>query len=150
MRKTFLFFLLISFLIFIQCDIDGCQAANSEDSTKCDTCKTGYLITLAKTCIKGCATADTAAGSAKCATCTTEANISTDKLSCIANCKETGDNSGLCKTCKDGYTLSSDKTTCTKASGSDKESESGDEKGEDDNGFGLRFSLVILALVFLF
>ena len=120
MRKILSIFLLISFLIFNQCAINGCQTETGSGND------------------------------ASCTTCTTEANISTDQLSCIANCKETGDNSELCKTCKDGYTLSTDKTACTKDSGSGNKSGNGDENGEDDSGFGLRFSLVILTLFFLF
>ena len=137
MKKTLSILILISFLIFTQCAIDGC---GTESDNKCTACNEGYKITLAGTCIKGCKTADTAANSAKCSECDTAANLSTDKLSCIANCKETGDNSGLCKTCADGYTLSTDKTTCTSSGGN----------GNNNSGFGLHYSLIILALLLLF
>ena len=149
MKKTLSILILISFLIFTQCAIDGC---GTEASNKCTACNEGYKLTLAGTCIKGCKTADDAEGSAKCSVCDTAANLSTDKLSCIANCKVTGDNSGLCKTCADGYTLSTDQKTCTKGtSGNNGGSEGdGDGDGDDDSGFGLHYSLIILALIFLF
>ena len=121
-------------------DKSGCvHGCKTEDTGKCGTCTSGYLITLAKTCIKGCKTADDAAGSAKCKTCTTEANLSTDGLSCIANCKTTGHNSEVCSECKDGYTLSTDKASC-------------EAKKEDDksSSFGLYTSLLMFALGLLF
>ncbi len=155
MKKTLSILILISFLIFTQCAIDGCEAEGSgNDAGKCTTCSSGYLITTAKTsCIKGCKTADATENSVKCSECTTKDNISTDQLSCIANCKETGANSGVCKTCADGYTLSSDKTTCTKGTSGNnggKGGNEGDGDGDDDSGFGLHYSLIILALIFLF
>ena len=83
----------------------------------------------------------------KYATCTIEANISTDKLSCINNCNEAGDNTGLCKTCKDEYTLSNDKITCIKASGSDNEWGSGSDNG---SGSGDMVKMIVdLDYVFL-
>ena len=117
--------------------IHGC---GTEGSNVCTACSTGYKLTLAGTCIKGCDTADTTASSAKCSKCTTEANISTDGLSCIANCKTTGHNSEVCSECKDGYTLSTDKASCTET------------KKEDDktSSFGLYTSSLIFALGLLF
>jgi len=114
----------------------GCK---TETSGECTACNDGYKLTLAKTCIKGCDTADTTASSAKCSKCTTEANISTDGLSCIANCKTTGHNSEVCSECKDGYTLSTDKASC-------------EAKKEDDktSSFGLYTSSLIFALGLLF
>ena len=150
MKKTLSILILISFLIFTQCAIDGCQ---TEGTGVCTTCKEGYLITKAATsCIKGCKTADDTANSVKCSVCETAANLSTDQLSCIANCDVTGDNSGVCKTCKDGYTLSTDKTTCTKGTSGNNGGSEGDGEGDgdDDSGFGLHYSLIILALIFLF
>lgn len=130
----------------IQTNALGCiHGCGEEETNACKTCSSGYLITLAKTCIKGCKTADDASGSAKCKTCTTEANLSTDGLSCIANCKTTGHNSEVCSECKDGYTLSTDKASCT-------ETTKEDDKKDDDNSssFGLYSSLLIFALVLLF
>ena len=127
-------------------DKSGClHGCTTEDTGKCGTCSSGYLITLAKTCIKGCKTADDTASSAKCKTCTTEANLSTDGLSCIANCKTTGHNSEVCSECKDGYTLSTDKASCT-------ETKKEDDKKDDDksSSFGLYSSLLIFALGLLF
>lgn len=121
-------------------DKSGClHGCTTEDTGKCGACTSGYLITLAKTCIKGCKTADDTASSAKCKTCTTEANLSTDGLSCIANCKTTGHNSEVCSECKDGYTLSTDKASC-------------EAKKEDDksSSFGLYTSLLMFALGLLF
>ena len=121
-------------------DKSGCvHGCTTEDTGKCGTCTSGYLITLAKTCIKGCKTADDTASSAKCKACTTEANLSTDGLSCIANCKTTGHNSEVCSECKDGYTLSTDKASC-------------EAKKEDDksSSFGLYTSLLMFALGLLF
>jgi hypothetical protein len=112
----------------------GCK---TETSGECTACNDGYKLTLAKTCIKGCDTADTTASSAKCSKCTTEANISTDGLSCIANCKTTGHNSEVCSECKDGYTLSSDKASCT-------------VETKKDGSFGLRGGLLIFVFLFLF
>ena len=68
------------------------------------------------------------------------ANLSTDGLSCIANCKTTGHNSEVCSECKDGYTLSTDKASCTET------------KKEDDktSSFGLYTSSLIFALGLLF
>ena len=122
--------------------IHGC---GTEENNACKTCSNGYLITTAKTCIKGCDTADSTADSKKCSKCTTEANLSTDGLSCIANCKTTGHNSEVCSECKDGYTLSTDKTSCT-------ETKKEDDKKEDDktSSFGLYTSSLIFALGFLF
>ena len=121
--------------------LHGCTTEDTNTAGKCGTCTSGYLITLAKTCIKGCKTADDTASSAKCKACTTEANLSTDGLSCIANCKTTGHNSEVCSECKDGYTLSTDKASCT-----------AEVKKEDDksNSFGLYSSLLIFALLLLF
>jgi hypothetical protein len=56
-----------------------------EAAGTCAICFEGYLIITAKTCIKGCATADDASNSKKCKTCTTAANLNTDGLSCIDN-----------------------------------------------------------------
>ena len=119
--------------------LHGCTTEDTNTAGKCGTCTSGYLITLAKTCIKGCKTADDTASSAKCKTCTTEANLSTDGLSCIANCKTTGHNSEVCSECKDGYTLSTDKASC-------------EAKKEDDksSSFGLYTSLLMFALGLLF
>ena len=128
-------------------DKSGClHGCTTEDTGKCGTCSSGYLITLAKTCIKGCKTADDTASSAKCKTCTTEANLSTDGLSCIANCKTTGHNSEVCSECASGYTLSTDKTSCTA------ETKKEDDTKEDDksSSFGLYTSLLIFALLLLF
>ena len=126
----------------------GCETEGTGDDVgTCATCSSGYLITGAKTCIKGCKTAeDNPATSAKCKTCTTEANLSTDGLSCIANCKTTGHNSEVCSECKDGYTLSTDKASCTA------EAKKDDDKKDDDksSSFGLYSSLLIFALVLLF
>ena len=116
--------------------LHGCTTEDTNTAGKCGTCTSGYLITLAKTCIKGCQTADDAAGSAKCKKCTTEANLSTDGLSCIANCKTTGHNSEVCSECKDGYTLSTDKASCTET--------------KKDGSFGLRGGLLIFVFLFLF
>lgn len=121
-------------------DKSGClHGCTTEDTGKCGACSSGYLITLAKTCIKGCKTADDTASSAKCKTCTTEANLSTDGLSCIANCKTTGHNSEVCSECKDGYTLSTDKASCEVKKDDDKSS-----------SFGLYTSLLMFALGLLF
>lgn len=158
MKKTLSILILISFLIFTQCAIDGCaEEGTGNDAGKCTTCSSGYLKSKAATsCIKGCKTADeSTADSVKCAECTTKDNISTDKLSCIANCQETGTNSGVCKTCADGYTLSTDQKTCTKGTsgnngGNGGSEGDGDGDGDDDSGFGLHYSLIILALIFLF
>lgn len=119
----------------------GCGTEGTlEAAGTCATCSEGYVITTAKTCIKGCATADDASNSKKCKTCTTAANLSTDALSCIANCKTTGINSEVCAECETDYTLSSDKTSCTK-----------ENKNDDKNGsFGLHNSLLIFAFAFLF
>ena len=119
----------------------------STTTGKCGTCNTGYLITGAGTCIKGCKTAeDNPATSAKCKACTTEANLSTDGLSCVANCKTTGHNSEVCSECASGYTLSTDKASCTA------EAKKEDDKKEDDksSSFGLYTSLLIFALLLLF
>ncbi len=72
--------------------------------------------------------------------------ISTDGLSCIANCKTTGINSVVCSECASGYTLSTDKTSCTA------EAKKEDDKKEDDksSSFGLYNSLLIFALLLLF
>ena len=130
----------------IQTDALGCiHGCGTEGSNVCTACSSGYLKTAAGTCIKGCETADTASGSKKCSKCTTEANLSTDGLSCIANCKTTGHNSEVCSECKDGYTLSTDKASCT-------ETTKEDDKKDDDksSSFGLYTSLLIFALVLLF
>ena len=127
--------------------LHGCKTEGGTGAEgTCAECNTGYLITLAKTCIKGCKTADDTASSAKCKTCTTEANLSTDGLSCIANCKTTGHNSEVCSECASGYTLSTDKTSCTA------ETKKEDDTKEDDksSSFGLYSSLLIFALVLLF
>ena len=123
------------------CETEGTEAA----AGTCTACSSGYKLTLAKTCIKGCDTVDDAASSAKCKTCTTAANLSTDGLSCIANCKTTGHNSEVCSECKDGYTLSTDKASCT-------ETKKEDDKKDDEksSSFGLYSSLLIFALVLLF
>ena len=128
----------------------GCKTEDSTTKGKCATCNEGFLKAAdgsacfygcetehttpgtCGTCIKGCETADTAATSAKCSKCTTEANLSTDGLSCIANCKTTGHNSEVCSECKDGYTLSSDKASCTET--------------KNDGSFGLRGGLLIFIL----
>ena len=172
MKKIFVIFIVFSLFISSLCDVEGCsntgatctackdgylltaagtgclygcQTEDTNTAGKCGTCTSGYLITLAKTCIKGCQTADDAAGSAKCKKCTTEANLSTDGLSCIANCKTTGHNSEVCSECKDGYTLSTDKASCT-------ETKKEDDKKEDDksSSFGLYTSSLIFALGLLF
>lgn len=126
--------------------LHGCTTEHNTAAGTCDTCSSGYLKTAAGTCIKGCETADTASGSKKCSKCTTEANISTDGLSCIANCKTTGHNSEVCSECKDGYTLSTDKASCTA------EAKKDDDTKDDDksSSFGLYSSLLIFALVLLF
>ena len=131
----------------IRTDKTGClYGCKTEASNACTACNEGYKITLAGTCIKGCDTADDASGSAKCKTCTTAANLSTDGLSCIANCKTTGHNSEVCSECATGYTLSTDKTSCTA------ETKKEDDTKEDDksSSFGLYTSLLIFALLLLF
>ena len=125
----------------IQTNALGCiHGCGTESDNACTACNDGYKLTLAGTCIKGCETADTTAKSAKCSKCTTEANLSTDGLSCIANCKTTGHNSEVCSECKDGYTLSTDKASCTET------------KKEDDKTSSCRLytSLLIFALGLLF
>ena len=126
----------------IRTDKKGClYGCKTEASNACTACNDGYKITEAGTCIKGCKTVDdTTETSAKCKTCTTEANISTDGLSCIANCKTTGHNSEVCSECKDGYTLSTDKASCTETKKDDDKSSS----------FGLYTSLLIFVLGLLF
>ena len=126
----------------IRTDKTGClYGCKTEDNNACTACNNGYKITEAGTCIKGCDTADTATGSAKCSKCTTEANLSTDGLSCIANCKTTGHNSEVCSECASGYTLSTDKASCT-----------AEVKKEDDKSSSYRLysSLLIFALLLLF
>ena len=129
--------------------LHGCQ---TETTGKCGTCNTGYLITGAGTCIKGCKTAeDNPATSAKCKACTTEANLSTDGLSCIANCKTTGHNSEVCSECATGYTLSTDKTSCTAETKKEDDTKEDDTKEDDkSSSFGLYSSLLIFALALLF
>ena len=126
--------------------LHGCKTEDTGTAGTCEVCNTGYKVTGAGTCIKGCDTAeDNPATSAKCKTCTTAANLSTDGLSCIANCKTTGHNSEVCSECATGYTLSTDKTSCTA------ETKKEDDKKEDDNSsFGLYTSLLIFALALLF
>ena len=126
----------------IQTNALGCiHGCKTEAENACTVCNDGYKLTEAKTCIKGCETADTTASSAKCSKCTTEANLSTDGLSCIANCKTTGHNSEVCSECASGYTLSTDKTSCT-----------AEAKKDDDksSSFGLYTSLLMFALGLLF
>ena len=171
MKKTFVIFIAFSLFISSLCAITGCTTESSgtcsaceegylliadgskcvhgcatQASNVCTACAAGYELTLAKTCIKGCGTADDAASSAKCKTCTTAANLSTDGLSCIANCKTTGINSVVCSECATGYTLSTDKTSCTA------ETKKEDDTKEDDksSSFGLYSSLLIFALLLLF
>ena len=171
MKKIFVIFIAFSLFISSLCAITGCT---TEDNNVCSECEEGYLkmtngakcvhacadqennackesdegyeLTLAGTCIKGCKTADTETDSAKCKTCTTEANLSTDGLSCIANCKTTGINSVVCSECASGYTLSTDKVSCTA------EAKKEDDTKEDDksSSFGLYNSLLIFALLLLF
>ena len=130
------------------CATEGASAA----AGTCATCSSGYLITGAKTCIKGCKTAeDNPATSAKCKACTTEANLSTDGLSCIANCKTTGHNSEVCSECATGYTLSTDKTSCTAETKKEDDTKEDDTKEDDkSSSFGLYSSLLIFALALLF
>ena len=172
MKKIFVIFIAFSLFISSLCAITGCTTEDNnvcsaceegylkmtngakcvhgcatQDNNECATCNEGYKLTGAKTCIKGCKTAeDNPATSAKCKACTTEANLSTDGLSCIANCKTTGINSVVCSECASGYTLSTDKASCTA------EAKKEDDKKEDDksSSFGLYTSLLIFALLLLF
>ena len=115
-----------------------------------------FLINYSLSAVANCATLDSSdTTGATCSTCEENYLKGDDGKKCMLGCEaEDTAKKGTCKTCKDGYTLTEGACTEKAASGDSSGSNSKDSKTdtdpEDDNSFGLHYSLLLGLFAFLF
>lgn len=109
-----------------------------------------FLINSSLSAVDGCQTllASDSTG-ATCETCKDNYLKGDDGKKCMLGCQaEDTEKKGTCKTCKDGYTLADG--ACTAKAANDNTSDKKDSGDEDDNSFGLHYSLLLGLFAFLF
>ena len=122
MKKLLTIFITLFLINYsLSATTENCKVA---DEDPCKACKDNYLLTA-------------------------------DASKCILGCKaEDKTTKNTCGECNDGYTLASGACTEKAASGDSSGSDSKDSKtdsgDEDDNSFGLHYSLLLGLFAFLF
>ncbi len=151
MKKLLIIFITLFLINSSLSAVDAnCQTANADGET-CDACKNDYLRTAdKKKCLLGCAEEGTSDAAGTCKTCKDGYLATAAKDKCLLGCaEEDKTTAGTCGKCKDGYTLAEGACTA-KASNDGNGNGNGNTDPEDDNSFGLHYSLLLGLFAFLF